>query len=822
MDLFTMETHSEAQWRAMVEAARRTPKPQLVALWSQVLRRLAERPPPIVGDVGRDQWVALCLAHYREVYRSVLLEAGVDNEALAEYWGRPRPAGGGPSRPWSAESSGPSYDASVRASSASSLDPDNMSSSGVSKKCDEILDEVRKLGKAKESEERAQELQKELKKAAEAAEQQIEELKRKVEEEKKNTARVVAKHDEAMDKRTKEEDELKKQKEELEKKLEAKRQELENEINAVREANVTLQSQLEESNTTIKSIEDSLQQAKLEKEVCEENLKMLKSVVASSQQNHQNTLQELDQLRQKNEALNKIIESLNAQLVEATTLNETLQSTIRELGQALETLRSEHSTQNDDQQKVIDKALAELEKLKAESTRLKDEHSAAVISLNDILSGKNHEIIGLKLDLDYVDKKTNDLVLELSKVETFFEQACTLLKKLWDDNRLKRLEIKNGQRIMQTLADQCYNLKSDLSFIAQEFKADCDALVDYMSEQDGEIEALQAQAANSVPASEVQELQLKLNAAEQLVNEMQGESQDSDDMDVKFLTTVGDKWDKQSFNYQKQNELYDLICHVMTSKELTLDYADTNDRSNILQVSYKAILLPPYHISNLLQLLKKYCDNWVDKERTHDLYVTRYYPGKWYERKEQNGSYWTGSSRWNIPNLDWLYRVQSVNSTDLIFLNNNFLQKSIPGNLKVFFDQRATELNKDDPALNNKQQRLNLTFDLDFKNLKHAISTFRFIPLNILLLSFVPKITPRRRALSDQRFFPFNFASPTMEYNGVVYFDAVKGGVYKMFKSVYYKIKTSFKEDATLEWYVRQPAPDLFDPDDFFKGFNLR
>ena len=37
-------------------------------LWHSMLKRLANNPPPIQGEVSQDQWFTICQAHYRELF----------------------------------------------------------------------------------------------------------------------------------------------------------------------------------------------------------------------------------------------------------------------------------------------------------------------------------------------------------------------------------------------------------------------------------------------------------------------------------------------------------------------------------------------------------------------------------------------------------------------------------------------------------------------------------------------------------------------------------------------------------------------------------
>jgi len=70
---------SEAQWEQLVESVRAMPRSRLPHLWAGILGRLATNPPPIKGDVSQDQWIQLCHAQYREVYRCALRDAGVES-----------------------------------------------------------------------------------------------------------------------------------------------------------------------------------------------------------------------------------------------------------------------------------------------------------------------------------------------------------------------------------------------------------------------------------------------------------------------------------------------------------------------------------------------------------------------------------------------------------------------------------------------------------------------------------------------------------------------------------------------------------------------
>jgi hypothetical protein len=55
-------------WEKTVEQVQALPRKQQTDLLFAMMSRLATDPPPIQGDLSRDQWLNLCSAHYREVY----------------------------------------------------------------------------------------------------------------------------------------------------------------------------------------------------------------------------------------------------------------------------------------------------------------------------------------------------------------------------------------------------------------------------------------------------------------------------------------------------------------------------------------------------------------------------------------------------------------------------------------------------------------------------------------------------------------------------------------------------------------------------------
>lgn len=81
-ELMTRDFLSESEWHDVVCGVQGLSRRQLPELWKHMLQRLAHSPPPICGDVSADQWVAMCMAQYREVYRCALKDAGVDNESI--------------------------------------------------------------------------------------------------------------------------------------------------------------------------------------------------------------------------------------------------------------------------------------------------------------------------------------------------------------------------------------------------------------------------------------------------------------------------------------------------------------------------------------------------------------------------------------------------------------------------------------------------------------------------------------------------------------------------------------------------------------------
>jgi DNA repair exonuclease SbcCD ATPase subunit len=83
VDLLTMSSHSEQQWEAMVTKVRKLTPAQRTSLWSQVVDRVAERPPPIRGDVSQDQWMQLCLGRINQTFVGVVSEAGAVPQVVA-------------------------------------------------------------------------------------------------------------------------------------------------------------------------------------------------------------------------------------------------------------------------------------------------------------------------------------------------------------------------------------------------------------------------------------------------------------------------------------------------------------------------------------------------------------------------------------------------------------------------------------------------------------------------------------------------------------------------------------------------------------------
>lgn len=57
-----------ALWESTVDKIQALPRKQHADLWGAMLSRLARHPPPIQGDLSRDQWLSLCREHYRELY----------------------------------------------------------------------------------------------------------------------------------------------------------------------------------------------------------------------------------------------------------------------------------------------------------------------------------------------------------------------------------------------------------------------------------------------------------------------------------------------------------------------------------------------------------------------------------------------------------------------------------------------------------------------------------------------------------------------------------------------------------------------------------
>jgi|GEM_PF-5565053 len=88
LDLLALYGHSESQWEQAVQLVRTLPRHEIPQLWGLLLERLATRPPHIVGEVSQDQWLKLCFARTREVYRCALRDAGIDgNETMIDYRG---------------------------------------------------------------------------------------------------------------------------------------------------------------------------------------------------------------------------------------------------------------------------------------------------------------------------------------------------------------------------------------------------------------------------------------------------------------------------------------------------------------------------------------------------------------------------------------------------------------------------------------------------------------------------------------------------------------------------------------------------------------
>ena len=75
VDLLTRDVHSEAQWERMVGLLEGLSSARQAHVWSQVVNRVAERPPPIVGDVSQDQWLKLCLGKVKKTYMGALSDA---------------------------------------------------------------------------------------------------------------------------------------------------------------------------------------------------------------------------------------------------------------------------------------------------------------------------------------------------------------------------------------------------------------------------------------------------------------------------------------------------------------------------------------------------------------------------------------------------------------------------------------------------------------------------------------------------------------------------------------------------------------------------
>ena len=91
VDLLTREGHSEAQWERMVGLMEGLSSARQASVWSQVVNRVAERPPPIVGDVSQDQWTKLCLGKFKKTY----LGAMSDASPVAPKASAPAVSGGG-------------------------------------------------------------------------------------------------------------------------------------------------------------------------------------------------------------------------------------------------------------------------------------------------------------------------------------------------------------------------------------------------------------------------------------------------------------------------------------------------------------------------------------------------------------------------------------------------------------------------------------------------------------------------------------------------------------------------------------------------------
>jgi hypothetical protein len=78
------EPNSAQQWAEVTDGIRSMPMHQVRLLWGAILHRLATDPPAMPrSDITQDQWMAMCLARYQELYRGALVDAGVDGTYLS-------------------------------------------------------------------------------------------------------------------------------------------------------------------------------------------------------------------------------------------------------------------------------------------------------------------------------------------------------------------------------------------------------------------------------------------------------------------------------------------------------------------------------------------------------------------------------------------------------------------------------------------------------------------------------------------------------------------------------------------------------------------
>ena len=640
-----------------------------------------------------------------------------------------------------------------------------------------------------------------------------------------------------MNQRAREAEALQQQKEELEKALEVRERELENKIEEALSANKELKKDLNDSFETLDKIEKALEKAKREKDECEEKLKMLHASIQSKTTDNEQILKQLENAMKNNKNLENTIQELEQKLAEATIKNDEIHLELENTRKILEELKS-NTTQNEkDKQELLDKAVTEMDDLRRKIEEQTKAHDYAAMQLRATLvaqkkeiekltkiSEEQHEEIEIYIDVIRQSYKTNaefdnQLAEGTTETEELKNQIAELFavgKEFYQNRRLNKEIYQKFKTLMQKQSKD-----EPIEDSLDQFMKGREKVVKKFEELNEQIRELQS-AGNTASVQEVEDLTRELHAARQTILEMQGQSEDISDAN---LQSIREQWDNlfKDFTYEDQNALYEQICAVMpdkTTKELSFKDINTKTQKSVND-QYKAIFLPQRMHETFKSIIVQFCNAWQLVDRDKDFFVTKYYKGKWFDKLDGSlNPIFSNGQQWKTPNLDWLYQIVD----GIFFFNCDVLENVGFGNLKIFFDQRSKKLSNTDPAKNNRQDRLNKTHQLDFESLQHAFQVNKFFPAYLFLISITPKLksTP---SLSGQKFlYPFNsFPSISIDFGGCTYFDAVRGGVFKMYKSTFSTINSKLERKNNL-WTVpvKEATPDLFDADDFFKGFNLR